>query len=146
MTTAEKYKETELAEMMHKAGIRPSAQRIAVFSVVANTRCHPSAEEVYTMLCERFPSLSRTTVYNSLHTLTEAGLLRELEIETGNMRYDLAPQPRHSHFICRKCGRIFDMGMPSLIEKEASEGFEVEDIDVYFKGLCPQCHGSSGTN
>lgn len=143
MVKLEKYKETELVEMMHRAGIRPSAQRIAVFSVIANDRCHPSAEEVFSILFERFPSLSRTTVYNSLHALSEAGLIRELEIEAGNMRYDLAPQPRHSHFICRNCGKIFDMGMPASIEEEASEGFEIEDIDVYYRGLCPDCHKSN---
>lgn len=140
MTKRVTYKEAELAEMIHNAGIRPSVQRIAIFSVIANTRCHPSAEDVYSKLFEHFPSLSRTTVYNSLHTLTEAGLIRELEIETGNMRYDLAPQPQHSHFICKKCGKIFDLEMPENISDITTEGFFIENVDVYYRGLCPECH------
>lgn len=138
------YTDAELAEMLHRAGVRPSAQRISIFSFVANSQRHPAAESIFTALSEKYPSLSRTTVYNSLHTLVDAGLIRELEIESGNMRYDLAPQSPHSHFICRVCGRIFDMPMPADVEEFVSAGFATESVDIYFRGLCPECRNANG--
>lgn len=131
--------DSKLAEMMYASGIRPSVQRIAILSYIANARRHPTADEIYTELAPKFPSLSRTTVYNSLHTLVAASLVRELEIESGNRHYDLAPQPSHSHFICRKCGRIFDMAIPDGVCSAATPGFCIDSVDVYFKGLCPDC-------
>ncbi len=131
--------DSRLTEMMHKAGIRPSVQRLAILSHIANKRMHPTADEIYMDLAPSYPSLSKTTVYNSLHVLVECGLVRELEIESGNRHYDLAPQPPHSHFICRHCGCIYDMEIPPYLEKPATKGFTIDSIDVYFKGLCPNC-------
>ena len=70
------FTDNELAEMMHKAGVRPSVQRIAILSSVFNTRKHPSADDIFSELSPRYPSLSRTTVYNSLHALCERGVVR----------------------------------------------------------------------
>lgn len=131
--------DSKLTEMMHQAGIRPSVQRIAVLSHIANKRKHPTADEIYADLAPQYPSLSRTTVYNSLHALVDGGLVRELEIESGNRRYDLAPQPPHSHFICRRCGRIYDMAFPAGVENSTTPGFSIDSVDICFKGLCPEC-------
>ena len=134
--------DSQLTEMMHRASVRPSVQRVAILSYVANSGRHPTADEIYSDLAAHYPTLSRTTVYNTLHTLADAGLLRELEIESGNMHYDLAPQPLHSHFICRKCGRIFDMTMPEGLSSAATPGFTIDSVDLYFKGCCPDCLNS----
>ncbi len=139
MTSAKTYTESQLAGMIHSAGMRPSAQRIAIFSVIANSRIHPSAEEIYIALEERFPTLSRTTVYNSLHSLTECGLVRELEIESNNKRYDLARQREHGHFICRECGKIYDMPLNEKHNIDNMPGFKIESMEIYCKGLCPVC-------
>lgn len=136
----------ELLEMIHAAGIRPSVQRIAILGHIANGRAHPSAEGIYSSLAPEFPSLSRTTLYNTLHTIAEAGLLRELEIESGTRRYDLKPQPPHSHFICRRCGRVFDMKLPEGLERSADDGFSIDSVDLYFKGICPGCKQNSINN
>lgn len=140
MTTDNVLTYKAIHDMLCKAGIRPSVQRIAVLSYVGNRKTHPTSDEIFTELSGRFPSLSRTTVYNSLHVLTEASLLRELEIEAGNKRYDLAPQPPHSHFICRSCGRIYDMAMPEGMQFTPPGGFSVDCVDVYVKGICPDCN------
>ncbi len=139
MTESEIYTETRLVEMMHNAGVRPSVQRVAILSHIANLRKHPTADEIFNDLKAAYPTMSRTTVYNSVHVLMDAGLVKELEIESGNMHYDLAPQPRHSHFMCRRCRRIFDMAMPAVMPDAVSGGFSVDTVDLYFKGLCPEC-------
>ena len=140
MAEHKEYSMPQLAEMLQHYGIRVSAQRIAVLEDIANCRKHPSAEEVYTKLSKSFHSLSRTTVYNSLHTLTEKGLLRELEIESGCIRYDIAHQSSpHSHFVCQKCGRITDMPMPDGIQGTIPPDYSIECVDVFIKGICPEC-------
>lgn len=134
---------SELTVMMHKAGVRPSVQRLAILRNVVEGRMHPTADEIFRDLQAEYPTMSRTTVYNSLHVLTEAGLLRELELESGNRRYDFAPQPRHGHLRCACCGRIFDMALPEDLQLSAPPGFSIESIDVFFRGLCPDCLGKS---
>ena len=77
-------------------------------------------------------------VYIPLRKITEA----TEQYASGNMHYDLAPQPLHSHFICRKCGRIFDMTMPEGLSSAATPGFTIDSVDLYFKGCCPDCLNS----
>ena len=125
--------------MLNQAGVRPSVHRLAVLEYVANRQTHPTADEVYRTLAVDFPKVSRTTIYNSLHTLVEAHLLKELDIENGTTHYDLAPQSPHSHFRCARCGNIFDMGLPAGLGSIVNPGFLVETTELYFSGVCPQC-------
>lgn len=67
-----KYSNNEIARMIQETGIRPSVQRVAILSYVANHGTHPTADEIFSAISEEYPTLSRTTVYNSLHTLHEA--------------------------------------------------------------------------
>lgn len=126
-------------QMMTRAGIRPSAQRIAVLRYVAESKAHPTVDAIFSALSPEFPSLSRTTVYNSVHALSEAGLLRELDIEAGAKHYDLRPQPRHGHFRCRRCGAILDIPYPAELRLAEVGDLEVDEVDVYAYGLCPRC-------
>lgn len=135
----DKFTKSQLADMLYKTQVKPSVQRIAILGHIANDRKHPTADEIYGDMLSEFPTMSRTTVYNTLHTLVGAGLLRQLDIDAGNVRYDLAPQPQHSHFVCRRCGRIFDMAIPSGLEDSVTGGFTIDSVDVYYKGLCPDC-------
>ncbi len=146
MTETTTYTGNELLQMLHKAGVRPSAQRLAVLDYIANRKTHPAADEVYVHLSHEFPSMSRTTVYNSLHALAEAGVLRPLEIESQSTRYDLAPHMPHSHFRCTACGRIFDMALPPGIESAVTQGFRVATTELCFAGTCPECTARGNAN
>ncbi|MCM1066609.1 MAG: transcriptional repressor [Muribaculaceae bacterium] len=131
--------ETNQIHILRQYGVRPSVHRLAVLDYVSNRRTHPTADEVYAAVAVDFPSVSKTTVYNSLHTLVEAGVLRELDIESPSMRYDLALQQPHSHFRCSRCGKIFDMALPAQLDSIVQPGFVVETTDLFFVGLCPEC-------
>lgn len=133
------YPNGQLLVLLRKAKVRPSVQRLAVLGYVADKRSHPTADEIYSSLSLEIPSLSRATVYNSLHTLVDGGILRELEIENGATRYDMAAQPSHGHFICGRCGKIFDIPVPGGLDAAIPEGFKAASIDVYAKGICPAC-------
>ncbi len=128
-------------EQLRRAGLRASAQRIAVLKLLEGSTAHPSAEEIYRTLLPAFPSLSLTTVYNTVHTLVESGLLRTVEIDAANLRFDSAAHAPHGHFRCRRCGRIFDVALPQGADVSGAvpPGFNVDTLDVYFKGVCSDC-------
>lgn len=136
--------DTEITVMMHRAGLRPSVQRIAILSHIGNARRHPSADEIYRSLRPSLPSLSLTTVYNTLHSLTEKRLARVVEIEPGVTRYDLTAFRPHAHFRCLGCGCIVDVDM-NLGAVSLPEGFSLESADVFYKGYCPACGGADST-
>lgn len=133
------FNPADLAEMMHTAGVRPSVQRLAILRNIVEKRQHPTADEIFRDLQTEYPTMSRTTVYNSVRILTEAGLLKELDLESGNRRYDFELQPHHGHLRCSRCGRIFDMALPDGLHLPVAHGFHIDSIDIFFHGLCPDC-------
>lgn len=139
------FSSNELIRLISQAEMRPSVHRLAVLDYVANRRTHPTSDEIFDALSVEFPSMSRTTVYNSLHALVDGGLLCELPIESGKMRYDFRPQSRHCHFLCRQCGKVADMPYPDGMNNKISGGYVIDNIDVYYRGLCPQC-AANATN
>ncbi len=129
----------QMAEMLSERGIRPTTQRLAVYDYLYRHRIHPSADTVYEALVKKHPTFSKTTVYNSLHTLVEAGLVLELAMDTGERHYD-ADITLHGHFHCRYCGGIADFSLDErLVTQLIPEGFRAEGKGIYFSGKCPEC-------
>lgn len=145
MTTEQKhFPDDEIIRLMHDAGLRLSAHRMAIMSLVYNNTLHPSAEMVYQKLKPTYATLSRATVYNSLHALAEKGLLRMIDVGNGTMHYDSAASTAHAHFICRACGRIVDVPL-SLTQRVMPEGYSVDAVEVSYKGICPDCNKKCNT-
>ena len=127
------------AERLRESGIRPSAQRIAVYSWLYGQRNHPTAEMIYQALAPDFPMLSRTTVYNTLKLFIAEGVIQPVLIEDGEMRFD-ADLRRHGHCKCRKCGAVYDLFFPEeTVLPEPADGFRVEETHLYYRGLCADC-------
>ncbi len=128
-----------LAQMLTQHGVRPTQQRLAVFDYLLQHRTHPSAETVYEALVKQYPTFSRTTVYNSLHALVQAGLVLELSLGTEERHYD-ADVSLHGHFYCRRCGGILDVPLDeAVVHSLRPEGYTVELFNISFSGLCPAC-------
>lgn len=124
------------------AGIKYSKQREAILAYLRSTKEHPTAETVYTRLRTEYPRLSLGTVYRNLNLLAECGEILRLNCGDGTDHFDAMIKP-HCHFICRRCGRVQDLEIPSLdlIDEKAGENFEgkVEGHQVYFYGMCKKC-------
>ena len=130
---------TVITDQLKRKGIRPSYQRIKVLDYMYRTAGHPTVEEIYSALAPDIPSLSKVTIYNTLHTFVEAGLIRVVEIDDAQMRYDTTLDD-HGHFLCSACGTIYNF--PISVDPEAiaeMRGFKILQKNVYFKGLCPNC-------
>lgn len=129
----------EAAEVLKKNRIKPSHQRIVVLEYLMTHFTHPTVDEIYRDVHEDIPTLSRTTVYNTVSQFLGSGILRVINIEDNEIRYDINIED-HGHFKCMHCGDIYDFTVDMAgINAGGLDGFAVVDKNVYFKGLCPAC-------
>ena len=130
----------ETSKILREHGIRPSFTRVSIYDYLRHHRIHPSAEDIHQALSPDIPTLSRTTVYNTLHLLSEKNLVTTLDLEEDQLRYDLPDHP-HAHFKCRKCGEVFDIEgvYPESASEDALSDFSVEERKLMYYGVCPSC-------
>src|SRR5580704_650335 len=95
-------------DALSKAGLRRTPQRVAVLDYLLRHPIHATVEELWPALNKRHARASRATVYNTLHSLVGAGLVREFKLDGGAARYDAFLQPHH-HFVCDSCGAVEDL-------------------------------------
>lgn len=132
-------------EFLRSHDIKPSIQRIMVLRFLRDNPVHPTAEEVYQGLINGLPTLSRTTIYNTLNFFARKGLVKILNLGHNETRFDLNTD-RHHHFKCMKCGRIYDIYIGcSLPDKgEVIDGHIVIEQEVVLMGVCRICKTKQG--
>lgn len=131
--------DNKFAEILKRNNIKPSYQRVMIYSFLASNPLHPTAQQVYESLKGSIPTLSKTTVYNTLRALYKANLIREITIEENEIRYEFNIHD-HGHFKCEKCGKIFDFEINNnYFNKDELTDFIVYDKNVFFKGCCNNC-------
>lgn len=131
----------ELAAGFRAAGLRPTTQRYAVLEFLARQPVHATAEEIFHALNRKDPRASRATVYNSLRSLAQAGLVREVLSEGKAARFD-ANLHRHHHFVCEGCGAVEDIpwfDLPTASGRTALGGRAVRNYEILFRGTCEKC-------
>lgn len=128
-------KVTDLASILRRHHIQPSAQRMAIASYVLGTDEHPSADQVFGKVRKSFPAISRATVYNTLNRFVREGLLRTLILAEGRVVFDPNTRPHH-HFIDEVTGRIHDVPWDALrvSRVEALDGLDVREYMVVLRG------------
>ena len=132
----------ELLTRLRDRDWRLSAQRRAVAEVFVGEHVHLTPEQVHDLAQERLPEISRATVYNTLNELVAMGELRLVEVAEGPKRYDPNVTEAHDHLVCEGCQAILDVaraGPPPSIADDARGGFLVTDVEVTYRGLCPDC-------
>ena len=137
---------TTLQEILKEHGVMPTPQRLAVFASLAARRDHPSVDRVFSDLRRKIPTLSKTTVYATLQLLAEKRLIGRVRVDAEEIRYD-GDLKFHAHFRCRACGAIFDIGLDAPHERPFAnlpDGFEAENEELVYYGLCPKCKKKKG--
>jgi Fur family peroxide stress response transcriptional regulator len=127
-------------EKYRDSGLKLTPQRLAILEYLDGNKEHPSAEDIYRAVSKKFPTMSLATVYNTLMTLKQRGLVKELTMDPLRMRFDPQPTPHH-HLICMDCRKIIDIHIRlrvNLPEME-QEGFEIVGNHIEFYGRCPKC-------
>jgi Fur family ferric uptake transcriptional regulator len=128
---------------LRRVGLRVTASRLAVLSALAAASGHASADALVGAVRERLGESSAQTVYNVLHTLTDAGLVRRIEPAGQPGLYELRVGDNHHHLVCRSCGAVADVTCavgeaPCLTAAETS-GYEIDEAEVIYWGRCPTC-------
>nr|WP_281496669.1 Fur family transcriptional regulator [Ornithinimicrobium sp. F0845] len=129
---------------MRRVGLRVTRPRLAVLGVLAGAP-HSSADTVHVRVQEHVGPVSRQAVYDVLHVLTDAGLVRRMLVGNAS-RYELDTHDNHHHLLCRGCGALTDVpcavGAAPCLLPSHDHGFEVEVADVLYSGLCPTCRAA----
>lgn len=125
----------EIETELKKAGINPTAQRIAICRFVLCEAEHPSAEEIKHWVDQNFPKMSLATVYNTLRVLVEGGLLKELKLpHTESVLYD-NNLTEHYHFLDDRTGELIDIDPAQVsFAPKLGEGYQVTSVEVLLRG------------
>lgn len=126
-----------LSDILKAKGISPSVQRVSILRYMTEHHTHPTVEIIHEALSPSIPTLSKTTIYNTLTLFSQKGLIDSFVTDDNATHYD-AVMTHHAHFKCVRCKRIFDLPFPELGEVENSD-FEINDIKLFYYGTCRFC-------
>ncbi|MBE7415399.1 MAG: transcriptional repressor [Deltaproteobacteria bacterium] len=123
-------------------GFKLTPQRLAILKFLEGNTSHPTAEDIYTEIKKRYPTVSFATVYNTIQALRERGEIMEVTIDPERKHFDPNPAPHH-HIMCTGCGRIGDVFVDysaSLkLPDDVTMEFTTTGNHIDFYGLCNRC-------
>jgi Fur family transcriptional regulator, stress-responsive regulator len=130
------------AEELRGAGLRVTAARVALLEAVRHGD-HLDAEALATRVRDRVGHISLQAVYDALHALTRAGLIRRIEPPDSPARFEGRVGDNHHHVICRSCGVVADVdcavGETPCLTPSDDHGFAIDEAEVIYWGLCSGC-------
>ena len=134
-------------QLLRATGLRVTRPRVAVLDVLTQGG-HLEVEEITRQVRDRLDSVSTQAVYDVLGALSRAGLARRIEPAGSPARFEARVGDNHHHVVCRKCGTIEDVdcaiGERPCLDPNVSHGFDVDEAEVTFWGLCPACRPKQG--
>ena len=135
----------ELTAQFREHGYRVTPQRQAIFRLLHGVDTHPTVESLYEAARAEMPTISRKTVYQTVHDLEAMGEVAILDVGTGAIRVDPNVEHAHHHLVCTQCGAVrdvlvdvADLRLPARYRR----AFQIEAVEVVFRGLCESCVAS----
>lgn len=126
-------------EIFQEHQISPSYNRTRIYAFLETSKEHPTVDMIYKELKEELPTLSKTTVYNVLHLFIDKGIVKLVNMNGAESRYEIYHE-EHSHFKCDTCGTIYDIPKIQADYKISElKGFKVKENEVNLTGICPNC-------
>ncbi|MBQ7816452.1 MAG: transcriptional repressor [Oscillospiraceae bacterium] len=121
---------------------RQTFQKTLTLDAVKAMRCHPTADQVYAYVSEKYPEISRATIYRNLNQLSEAGEIGRVKNPCGADRFDHITE-KHFHFICKECHTLINVDIPDadkLMDMcRQQTGCDVAEQQIFFGGICKDC-------
>lgn len=133
-------KNNKILKDLKERGLKITPQRQLIAEVLQGNKEHPSAEEIYKKVIEIAPTVSIATVYKTLNSLADLGIIQRIDVGDGKFHFDPDIKP-HSHFICIKCKKIYDI-YEEVALPEVGEEFKVLKGQATYYGLCKDCKDS----
>jgi Fur family ferric uptake transcriptional regulator len=132
----------DLPQLLRGARLRVTRPRVAVLAAVF-AHPHADTESVISAVRHELPEVSRQAVYDCLHALSMAGLVRRIQPAGSVARYESRVGDNHHHVVCRSCGVIADVdcavGAAPCLHASDDHGFVIDEAEVVYWGLCPRC-------
>lgn len=130
------------ADLLRRHGLQVTAQRLAVLRAVSG-RPHATADVIEEAVRSEIGAISHQAVYDALGTLSDRGLIRRIQPARSPARYEDRVDDNHHHLVCRTCGHTVDVdcavGSAPCLEPEDDHGFTIDEAEVLFWGICPDC-------
>ncbi len=137
---------SELEQLLRGAELRVTRPRLAVLDAVY-AHPHADTDSIIGAVRRGLPAVSHQAVYDSLRTLTDAGLLRRIQPTGSVARYESRVGDNHHHVVCRSCGAIADVdcavGEAPCLTASDDRGFVIDEAEVVYWGTCPDCATTS---
>jgi Fur family ferric uptake transcriptional regulator len=131
------------AQLLRAAGLRVTDHRILLLNLMSSQSGHLAADELYRLVRRDDPSLSLSTIYRTLRTLHDHGLIEELHLQQEHHHYEVKRQAPHHHLICLGCGAVaeFDSPLIAQLQRELASvrGFLVTEASIDMTGFCARC-------
>ena len=129
----------QIKELLVSKDIKPSFHRLRILQYLVENRNHPTADMIFREISADIPTLSKTTIYNTLKTFLEHGIVQAVTIEDNEVRFD-ADTKLHGHFKCLNCNGIYDLNLSDdFLMQGTIEGHRITECHVYLKGICKTC-------
>lgn len=133
----------QIIKALRDRGYRLTPQRLAMLKIIAASKRHPNAEQIYEQMKANFPTTSLATIYKTLTLLKDMSEVLELNFATAGSHYDGNKPYPHPHVICTRCGQILDPEFVAVAEISQEmgrqTGYQITHHQLNFFGLCPRC-------
>jgi Fur family peroxide stress response transcriptional regulator len=136
-----KQSKDQMVKALKDARYRITRQRMSIIKFIAERPDHPNAQQIHREINTGERGISLATIYNTLKTLVENNLIKEIDFEDNDNRYDTNLEP-HINLVCTVCGSISDYNLDLPIspdEIKIQKGFITTDFRIEYRGVCTQC-------
>jgi len=132
-----------ISDRLSEKGYRLTPQRLMILSAMESSHDHISAEEIYAQVAAKYPNVNISTVYRTLELLKKLGLVYEIDLGEGRIRYHAEASGHHHHLVCQDCGKVIDIDESTLSSLKdillRDYKFQAELRHVGIFGLCENC-------
>ena len=132
-----------IVDRLREKGYRLTPQRVMILSAIEDSDSHISAEDIYAQVAARYPQVNISTVYRTLELLKELGLIYEIDLGEGRIRYHPEGKGHHHHLVCQKCGAVIDVDESTLARLRdvllSRYDFSAQLKHIAIFGTCQDC-------
>ena len=143
-----KITKESIIKQLRERGLKVTPQRLAIIEVlIAQMDIHPGAWLIYTEAKKKKKSLSLSTTYATLNELSRHGIIKTLQFDRMENRYD-GNLEEHINLICERCKKILDYKVPIAVDQRElakKTGFSITDTRLEYYGYCKECRKDKGS-
>lgn len=133
------HENKDIKTILKTHGIKPSVHRMMILEYLLRMKNHPTIDRIYSDIIKDIPTLSKTTIYNTVKAFLKNDVIQKIKIEDNEVRFDARLSP-HGHFKCTICGTIYDLEVSSKIfSMKEIEGHLVDECQLNCSGTCKTC-------